>query len=97
MGSLQKPAKITHLGDALTPLCLLDEHLEFEQFEPREFVAQGDTVVVVGFERSLSKATGHTIETEWAHVYTLRDGKIAKGRFFEDTAAYVAAFHRRGV
>src|SRR5829696_4753318 len=33
---------------------LLDEHLEFEQFEAREFVAQGDTVVVVGFERSVS-------------------------------------------
>jgi uncharacterized protein len=76
---------------------LLDENLEFEQFEPREFVAQGDTVVVVGFERSVSKATGHTIEQEWAHVYTLREGRIAKGRFFEDTAAYVAAFHRRGV
>jgi uncharacterized protein len=76
---------------------LLDENLEFEQFEAREFVAQGDTVVVVGFERGVSKATGHTIEQEWAHVYTLRDGKIAKGRFFEDTAALVAAFHRRGV
>jgi ketosteroid isomerase-like protein len=76
---------------------LLDENLEFEQFEAREFVAQGDTVVVVGFERGVSKATGHTIEQEWAHVYTLRDGKIAKGRFFEDTAAHVAAFHRRGV
>ena len=76
---------------------LLDEHLEFEQFEPREFVAQGDTVVVLGFERSVSKATGHTIEQEWVHVYTLRDGKIAKARFFDDTAAYVEAFHRRGV
>ena len=76
---------------------LVGETLGFQQFEPREFVAQGDTVVVVGFERSVGKATGHTIEQEWAHVYTLRDGKIAKGRFFEDTAAYVAAFHRRGV
>jgi ketosteroid isomerase-like protein len=75
----------------------LDENLQLEQFEPREFVAQGDTVVVVGFERSVSKATGHTIEQEWAHVYTLRDGKIAKVRYFEDTAALVAAFHRRGL
>jgi ketosteroid isomerase-like protein len=77
----------------------LDETLEFEQFEPREFVAQGDTVVVVvvGIERSLSKATGRTIEQEWAHVNTLKDGKIAKFRAFGDTAAYVEAFHRRGV
>ncbi len=70
---------------------LLGETLEFLQFEPREFVAQGDTVVVLGYERSLIKPTGRTFEQEWAHVYTLRDGKIAKGRFFEDTAAYVAA------
>ncbi len=66
------------------------ETLEFQQFEPREFVAQGDTVVVLGYERSLNKHTGRTLEQEWAHVYTLRDGKIARGRFFEDTAAHVA-------
>ena len=70
---------------------LLDENLDFEQFEPREFVAQDDTVVVLGMERSVMKSTGRTIEQEWAHVYTLRDGKIAKARFFEDSGAYVAA------
>jgi ketosteroid isomerase-like protein len=71
---------------------MLGETLEFERFEPREFVAQGDTVVVLGYERCVVKPTGHTIEQEWAHVYTLRDGKIAKGRFIEDTAALVVAF-----
>ncbi len=71
---------------------LLGETLEFEQFEPREFVAQGDTVVVLGYERSLVKPTGRTFEQEWAHVYTLKDGKIAKARFIEDTAAQVVAF-----
>ncbi len=71
---------------------LLGETLEFEQFEPREFVAQGDTVVVLGYERSLVKPTGRTFEQEWAHVYTLKDGKIAKARFIEDTAALVVAF-----
>jgi hypothetical protein len=71
---------------------LIGETLEFEHFEPREFVAQGDTVVVLGYERSLVKATGRTFEQEWAHVYKLRDGKIAEGRFIEDTAAQVIAF-----
>ncbi len=71
---------------------LLGETLEFERFEPREFVAQGDTVVVVGDERSLVKSTGRAFEEEWAHVYTLRDGKIAKGLLIEDTAAQVVAF-----
>jgi ketosteroid isomerase-like protein len=68
------------------------ENLKFEQFEPREFVAQGDTVVVLGFEHNLIKPTGRTFEQEWAHVYTLRDGKVAKFRAFEDTAAHVVAF-----
>ncbi len=71
---------------------LVGKNLEFQQFEPREFVVQGDTVVVVGYERSLIKPTGRTLEQEWAHVYTLRDGKIAKFRAFEDTAALVVAF-----
>jgi ketosteroid isomerase-like protein len=70
---------------------LVGENLEFEQFEPREFVAQGDTVVVLGFERNLIKPTSRTFEQEWAHVYALRDGKIAKFLALEDTAAYVVA------
>jgi uncharacterized protein len=70
---------------------VLDETIEFEQFEPRKFVGQGDTVVVVGYERSLAKQTGRKFEQEWAHVYTLRDGKIATGLFIEDTATMVDA------
>lgn len=70
---------------------LVGETLEFQQFEPREFVGQGDTIVVLGYERNFIKPTGCTFEQEWAHVYTLRDGKIAKHQGFEDTAAYVVA------
>ena len=70
---------------------LLDETLEFEQFEPRKFVGQGDTVVVLGYERDVVKQTGRGFEEEWAHVYTLRDGKIATGLFVEDTAGLVEA------
>jgi uncharacterized protein len=70
---------------------LLGETLEFERFEPREFVAQDDRVVVVGFERNLIKSTGRAFEQEWVHDFTLREGKISKVRSFEDTAAYVAA------
>ena len=71
---------------------LVGENIEFQDFEPREFIAQGDTVVVLGFERSLVKHTRRTFEQEWAHVYTLRDGKVAKFLSIEDTAAHVVAF-----
>jgi ketosteroid isomerase-like protein len=71
---------------------LVGGNLEFERFEPREFVAQGDTVVVLGFERSRIKPTGRTFEQEWAHVYKLRDGKVAEFLALEDTAAHAGAF-----
>ena len=96
--TLQGPSVIpwagTHHGhEGVTEFfSLLGETLEFEQFEPRRYVAQGDTVVVLGHERSLVKPTGRGFEQEWAHVYTLRDGKIATGLFIEDTAAQVEAF-----
>lgn len=70
---------------------LLGETLEFQRFEPREFIAEGNTVVVIGYERSLVKPTGRIFEQEWVHVYTLHDGKIIRCRIFEDTAAQVAA------
>ena len=43
---------------------LVGENLEFQEFELRQFVAQGDTVVVLGFERRLVKPTGRTFEQE---------------------------------
>jgi uncharacterized protein len=70
---------------------LLADTLTFEQFVPREFVEQGDTVVVIGDERSRFNTTGHVVEQEWVHVYTFRDDKIAKLRSFENTAAFVKA------
>lgn len=71
---------------------LVAQHVEFEQFEPREFVAQGDTVVVLGYERNVIKATGKRFDQEWAHVYTLRKKLITTFRAFEDTGAYINAF-----
>ena len=70
---------------------LVGETLEFQEFEPREFVAQGDTVVVLGFECSLVRPTERTFEQEWAHVYRLRDGKVAEFLALEDTAAHAVA------
>lgn len=68
---------------------------EFEVFEPRTFVAQGDRVVVLGFERVRSKRTGQTYETHWAHAFTLADGKITQFREYTDTAAIARAFRKR--
>ena len=71
----------------------LGQAQEFEVFEAQEYFARGDKVVVLGHERQRVKATGLTVETEWAQVFTLAGGKIAKFHNFVDTHA-VAAAHR---
>lgn len=71
---------------------ILGEAVEFEQFAPREFIAQGERVVVLGHSRDRVRATGHTVENDWAMVFTLRGGKVAGFRSYEDTAAVVSGF-----
>jgi len=60
------------------------------RFEPKQFVAQGDVVVVVGDDTSRVKATGASVEFEWVHVFTLRDGKIVAFKEYGDVSALVA-------
>ncbi|WP_376915758.1 nuclear transport factor 2 family protein [Paraburkholderia sp. OAS925] len=63
-------------------------------FEPLEFIASGDRVVVLGMQRWHVHTTGSTYEDEWAHVFTVENGKITKFTEYHDTAAEAAA-HRR--
>jgi ketosteroid isomerase-like protein len=72
----------------------LMEHSEAEAFEPLHFVAAEDRVVVLGRERFRVKATGLTWACEWAHAFTVRDGKIASFREYTDTSAVVNAFSK---
>jgi uncharacterized protein len=93
-GTSKIPIAGTHRGHegVVRFFTLVGENIDFQQFEPREFIAQGDTVVAIGFERNLIKPTGRTFEQEWVHVYTLEDGKVTRVRIFEDTVAFVFAF-----
>ncbi len=71
---------------------IVGETEDFEQFEPREFVAQGNTVVAIGHYRAVTKATGKRFDADFAMVFTLRDGKVASFREFTDSAGINAAF-----
>jgi ketosteroid isomerase-like protein len=62
------------------------------RFEPREFIADGDKVVVLGHATWQVKPTGRTFDTAWTHVFTLRNGKMARFEAFADTAAGERAF-----
>ena len=59
--------------------------------EHREFVAQGDRVLVVGFARGKIKATNKTFEDDWIFAITVRDGRLTNIREYVDTQALARA------
>ena len=69
----------------------VNELFDVQRFEPREFIAQGDRVAVVGSEAAQVRATGRMLELDWVHLFTLRGGKVVAFQEFYDTAAVVAA------
>ena len=56
---------------------------------PEEFIPSGDTVAVVIRYTGTGKATGKALNLLVAHVWDVRDGKIARFRQFADTAKYL--------
>jgi ketosteroid isomerase-like protein len=71
----------------------LAESEEITHFEPREFIAQGDKVVVTGNYRGRTRPAGRDYDLDWLHVFTIRDGRVAAFREYLDTAALADA-HR---
>lgn len=69
----------------------LAEDGEITVFEPREFIEADDRVVVLGFVRVTLSTTGKTFESEWAHVFTVKDGLVTRWVEFFDTAARMSA------
>ena len=66
--------------------------VDVTEFEPRNFFAEDDMVVVLGHYALTVKSTGKSVATDWVHAFTLTDGKISKFEGYEDSAAVLAAF-----
>jgi uncharacterized protein len=56
------------------------------QAVPEEFLDVGDRVIMLRHFQGGRKATGRTLDTPFAHVWTLRDGKLVHHRNYVDTA-----------
>jgi ketosteroid isomerase-like protein len=61
-------------------------------FQEREFIAQGDKVVVLGHYVWQVKANGRTIDGDFAHVFTVRGGRIVAFHEYMDSAAVAKAY-----
>lgn len=60
--------------------------------ETRDFLANSNSVAVVGFTKCRARRTGKEYETEFVHLVTLKDGKVQRFREFFDTYAAGEAF-----
>ena len=67
----------------------------FQAFEPRDYIASGDQVVVCGSYTATARSTGRQITSEWVMVWKLSDGKVTNFREHTDTAALAGAVSGR--
>ncbi len=70
----------------------LREAQENQSTDVREFVAQGNTVVVLLHVIAKARSTGKRFESDLVHFFTLRDARISNLIDFFDTAALVDAY-----
>ena len=91
------PPAVPHAGryrgrdDVLRFFSRIDESLAIEMFQPTEFIANGDRVIVFGSLRAKVKQTGLVYNNEWAMSWMLRGGRVTKWQIYEDTARELAA------
>jgi len=62
--------------------------------QPDAFVDAGDTIVALGHYSGTLKTTGVHIVAPFCHIWTLKNGKIARLRQFADTAKFAQAMQR---
>jgi ketosteroid isomerase-like protein len=72
----------------------LNKTEEVTKFEPREFIAEGDRVVVLGTYGATVRETGRNVDIDWVHVFRITDGKISEFAEYFDTAAASKAYQK---
>ncbi|MEQ9519640.1 MAG: nuclear transport factor 2 family protein [Parvibaculum sp.] len=66
--------------------------VEIHVFEPEEFLADKDKVVVTGNLHLTARSTGRQIKSDFVHVITMKDGRWSKFRDFMNTVSAAEAF-----
>jgi len=68
------------------------ENVQLEAFEPRHLIAAGDDVIAHIRIAFTVKHNGRRVAQEQLHWWTVRDGRVASLRHFEDTAQVISAW-----
>jgi len=72
---------------------------EWENFQalPEEFFDAGSVIVTTGRYCSVHKLTGKRLNAQFAHIWTLQDGRIVRFQQYTDTAQASDAIERENV
>jgi ketosteroid isomerase-like protein len=63
-------------------------------FEPRELIAEVDKVIALGRYEWRVKANNREFGSDFAHAWTIRDGKAVEFHEYIDTAACASAYQK---
>ncbi len=72
---------------------LFGQNLEFKVFEPREFIAQRDKVVVLVHSESIVRRTGREIVNPEVHIWTFEDNMLSRFQIYEATNVVASAYY----
>ena len=73
---------------------LLLTTFDIADFQPHDFLAAGDKVVVLGTSREGPKGSGRLVDFRWVHVFTFRNGRIVAFEEPADVSQLVTEFRR---
>lgn len=68
------------------------EAVEFREFQPQYFIAEGDKVAVSGIAKLKVRANGALYDDAWVHIFTMKNAKVARFEQYSNSAAAAAAF-----
>lgn len=73
---------------------ILGEVQDARLFDPKEYIAQGERVAALGRYIWDVKPTGREYASDFVHIFTVRDGKIAAFDEYFDTTPATAAYQK---
>jgi ketosteroid isomerase-like protein len=70
----------------------LGSSMQALRFEPRQAIAEGNMVAVLGHGTWKLTANGQEVDSDWCHLFELRDGKVCRFQDFDDSGQMAQAF-----
>ena len=70
----------------------LGSTLDVKSSVQHRFIAEGDTIIVLGSVHSVVRATGKEFKSEYVHILTVKDRKLVGYREFLDVAQLIECY-----